>query len=161
FGEAPIRLLAFAGLLAGIVLAFLAIQILLVPFVAALFVVYLFEPVIVVLQRRGMDRGKAFLVVLSLTLIGLTIILMIMPSWWRLDSLGGSGATFTDRISAQFGDLERWADNKLPMLASFRIADQITTKATGVATRFFEQLPALVTSFLVNLLLVPFIAYFM
>ena len=161
FGEAPVRLLAFAALLAGLFLAFLTIQILLVPFVAALFVVYLFDPVVVILQRRGMDRGQAFLVLLCLTLAGVLLVLMVMPSWLRLESLGGSSATFTDRLSRQLGELEHWTDRKLPVLNAIRIGDQITTKATSVATRFFEQLPGLVTSFLVNLVLVPFIAYFM
>jgi len=161
FGEAPVRLLAFAALLVCLFLAYLTIQILLVPFVAALFVVYLFEPVIVILQRRGMDRGKAFLALLCLTLIGIMVVLTVMPSWLRFESLGGSSATFTERLSRQLGDLEHWADSRFPMLTSIRIGDQITTRAAAVATRFFEQVPGLVTSFLINLLLVPFIAYFM
>src|SRR5689334_1193363 len=161
FGEAPLRVLAFAGLIVCLFLAYLTIQILLVPFVAALFVVYLFEPVIVTLQRRGMDRGKAFLALLCLTLMGIMILLMVMPSWLRVESLGGSSSTFTDRISKQLGELERWADSRFPMLTSIRIGEQITAKAGNIATRFFEQLPGLVTSFLLNLLLVPFIAYFM
>jgi predicted PurR-regulated permease PerM len=161
FGDGSVRLLAFAAFLVGLFLAFLTIQILLVPFVAALFVAYLFEPVIVVLQRRGMDRGKAFLAILCLTLIAVMIVLMVMPSWLRFESLGGSSATFTNRISTQLGNLEHWADGKFPMLTSIHVGDQITARAGTVATHFFEQLPALVTSFLVNLILVPFIAYFM
>src|SRR5689334_25408909 len=106
FGEAPLRVLAFAGLIVCLFLAYLTIQILLVPFVAALFVVYLFDPVIVVLQRRGMDRGKAFLALLCLTLAGMTLVLAVMPSWLRLESVSGSSATFTDRVSSQLGELE-------------------------------------------------------
>src|SRR5207237_1963252 len=88
FGEFPVRIIAFGALLLALILVFLAIQILLVPFVAALFVVYLFDPAIVVMQRRGLDRGNAFLLLLVLTLICLTIVLMIMPSWLRMESIG-------------------------------------------------------------------------
>src|SRR5438132_12594052 len=108
FGETPARILALCGLLISLILAFIAVEILLVPFVAALFVVYLFDPAIVVLQRRGMDRGHAFLVLLLVTLIAVTVILMFMPSWLRMESLGVSGETFSQRVTIQLGALERW-----------------------------------------------------
>jgi predicted PurR-regulated permease PerM len=161
FGETPVRILAFAVLLVTLFLAFMAVRILLAPFVAALFVAYLFEPAIVILQRRGMDRGRAFLVLLSLTLLGMLVILVLLPPWLRLESIGGSSATFTDRVSKQIGDLEGHIDSKIPMLRSIHMGDQLTGKAATVATHFFEDLPGLITSFIVDLLLVPFIAYFM
>ena len=161
FGDGPVRLLAFAGLIVALFLAFLAIQILLVPFVGALFIAYLFDPVIVTLQRRGMDRGTAFVLLFGITFAGIIVVLALMPQWLRLEAVTGSSTTFAQRLSQQLGELERWVDAKLPMLQSVHIGDQITTKSTAVGSRLFEQLPGLVTSFLVNLLLVPFIAYFM
>jgi predicted PurR-regulated permease PerM len=161
FGEAPVRILAFGALLLALILAFLAIQILLVPFVAALFVAYLFDPAIVVLQRRGMDRGYAFLLLLLLTLVSVTVVLMFMPSWLRMESIGVSGETFSQRVAEQLTALKRWVDGNFPMFRSVDIAGQVTTKAAAVATRFFEEVPGLITGFLVNLLLVPVIAYFM
>src|SRR5215472_11260409 len=103
FGDAPLRILAIAGLLLALFLAFLAIRILLVPFVAALFVLYLFDPVIIVLQRQGMDRGRAFLTLLGLTFVGIVIILSLMPHRLRLETLGGSSATFAERMSHELG----------------------------------------------------------
>ena len=161
FGDAPLRILAFGALILALVLAFLAIQILLVPFIAALFVAYLFEPGVVAMQRRGLDRGKAFLILLCLSLASVAVILMFMPSWLKLESIAGSSQTFTERLSAVLLALENWVDAKLPMFQTVHIAQEVTQKATALATRFFEQLPSLVTTFLVNLLLVPFIAYFM
>lgn len=161
FGEFPVRILAFGVLLLALILAFLAIQILLVPFVAALFVVYLFDPAVVVLERRGMDRGHAFLLLLLLTLICVTIALMFMPSWLRMESIGVSGETFSQRVAVQLSVLERWIDGNFPMFRSVDIAGEVTAKAAAIATHFFGQLPGLITSFLVDLLLVPFIAYFM
>ena len=157
----PVRLLAFGLVLVALFLAFLAIEILLVPFVAALFVVYLFDPAIVALQRRGMDRGKAFLVLFGATLAGITVLLMFMPSWLRLEAFSGSSETFTERIQNQLDEMERWVDAKFPMFRSVDIAKELTVRAAAAATHFFEEIPALLTSFAVNLLLVPFIAYFM
>ena len=161
FGEVPVRILAFGVLILALVLALFVVQVLLVPFVAALFVVYLFDPVIVILQRRGMDRGHAFLMLLLATVVSVTIGLMFMPSWLRMESIGVSGETFSQRVAAQLGALKRLVDANFPMFRSVDIAGEVTAKAGDIATRFFGDLPALITSFLVNLLLVPFIAYFM
>jgi predicted PurR-regulated permease PerM len=161
FGETGLRILAVAALLTALVLAVFVIQILLVPFVAALFVVYLFDPAILAMQQRGVDRGHAFLMLLTATVLVVAVLLMFMPSWLRLESLGVSSDTFTQRVTTQVNAVERWANAKFPMLRSANIGDQITSKAGAVASGFFGELPALITSFFVNLLLVPFIAYFM
>jgi len=161
FGDTPGRILIFAVILVLLALLVVAVRILLVPFVAALFVAYLFDPGIVVLQRRGMERGVAFLLMLIVTVAAIGAILYFMPAWLRLESIGGSSQTFTARFSAQLTTLEGWFNSKFPMFKSVSIANQVNSRAADVAGRFFEGLPALVTSFLVNLLLVPFIAYFM
>lgn len=161
FGEGPARLLAFAALLVALFLAFLAVRILLVPFVAALFVAYLFDPAIVILQRRGLDRGRSFLILLGLTFAGVIAVLSLMPQWLRLEAVSESSTTFTHRLSEQLDSLEHAADTRLPMLQSINIGKQVTEKATDLGSALFGQLPGIVTSFLVNLLLVPFIAYFM
>src|SRR5215471_7646071 len=79
FGETTIRVLAFGALLLALILAVVVIRILLVPFVAALFVVYLFDPAILFLERHGIQPSTAFLVLLGLSLIALGIILALMP----------------------------------------------------------------------------------
>src|SRR5437764_12323565 len=115
FGEFPVRILAFGALLLALVLAFLAVQILLVPFVAALFVVYLFDPGVIALQRRGMDRGKAFLILLAVSLVAITVILMFTQSWLRFESIGGSTQTFAERLNSVLMCLERWVDGQILM----------------------------------------------
>ena len=161
FGEVPLRVLAFVVLLVALVLAFFAVQVLLVPFVAALFVFYLFDPVVVLLQRRGFDRGVAFLLLLFLSLITIGVILAFMPAWLQLESIGASNQTFIERFTSQLNALERWVNAKFPMFGSVHIASEVTTKSAEFAARFIQELPGLVTSFIVNLILVPFIAYFM
>jgi len=160
-GETPGRILAFAALILALALLFVATRILLVPFVAALFVVYLFEPAVVAFQRRGIRRGSAFLVLLAFSVIALAAMLAFMPAWLRLESVGGSSQTLTERLTTPLNELERWINSKLPMVGSVGIAAQATEKAARLATNFFQELPALITSFIINLILVPFIAYFM
>jgi predicted PurR-regulated permease PerM len=161
FGETPAKLLAFGALIVSLALIFFAVQILLVPFVAALFVVYLFEPAILMFQRRGMERGPAFLLLLSLTLIAILLALAVMPAWLRLESITGSSQTFSDRIASQLDVLERWINLKFPMFGSIKVAAVVNERAVAFAGHFFQELPALITSFILNLILVPFIAYFM
>jgi predicted PurR-regulated permease PerM len=160
FGEGPARLLAFGALLALLFIAFLAVKVLLVPFVAALFLVYLFDPAILAFQRRGMERGNAFLTLLCLSLLGIVILLMVMPSWLRLEAIGGSSETFSQRIEVQLNEIEHWVHGRFPMFRSVNIATQVSAKAETAAAQFLEQLPALITAFAINLMLVPFIAYF-
>ena len=146
FGEVPLRVLAFVLLLAALVLAFIAVRVLIVPFVAAMFVVYLFDPGIAALQRRGLERGNAFLILLMIALVGITIILMFAPAWLRLEAIGGSSDTLTQSIQTQLARTEHWVDSKFPMLRSVNITGQISARAATVATNFFEELPGLITS---------------
>jgi predicted PurR-regulated permease PerM len=160
FGETTVRVIALAALLLGFLLVFVAIRILLVPCVAALFVVYLFDPAIIVLRRRGIDPSNAFLVVLCVTIVAIGVMLALMPSRLRLESLAESREAFTERFVNQLEAVEHWTNAKFPMFGSIRLVAEINNKAAAMATRFFEQLPSWITSFAVNLLLVPFIAYF-
>jgi putative permease len=159
--DTPGRYLIIGALLVALVLAFFAVRILLVPFVIALFVVYLFDPAIVALQQRGLERGSAFLILLALTLIGITLILAVLPAWLQLESIGASNQGFVARFTSQLDALERWTNAKFPMFRSFQIASEMSTRSAALAGRFFQELPGLVTRVIVNLLLVPFIAYFM
>ncbi len=133
FGETPVRFFAIAVLIILLALVFVAVEILLVPFVAALFVVYLFEPAIVILQRRGMERGPAFLLLLSLTAISIAVALGLMPSWLRLESISGSSQTFTERIASQLNAMEYWVKAKFPMFGSVSIAAVVNARAASLA----------------------------
>jgi predicted PurR-regulated permease PerM len=160
-GETPVRLVALSGFLLALILVLLAVRILLVPIVAALFVAYLFDPGILAMQRRGMDRDKAFLVLLGLSLLTIISFLMVAPSWMRLESVEISSEMFTSQVTFQLKELNRLVSHKFPMFRSVDVAGAISARAGLVGNRFFEELPNLVTSFFVNLLFVPFIAYFM
>jgi predicted PurR-regulated permease PerM len=160
-GEWPVRLLVFAAVAATLVMLYFSIQILLVPFVAAVFLLYLFDPAIVPLQRRGMDRGNAFLLILSASVIAIMMMIMLAPSWLLVESIGSSSQTFTERLQGHLTALESRAKVQFPMIRAVNIADAVTRRAGVLANEVLDELPTLATSFLVNLILVPFIAYFM
>ena len=160
FGDTTVRVIAFAALLLAFLLVFVAIRILLVPFVAALFVVYLFDPAITILRRRGIDPSNAFLIVLCITILAIGGVLVLMPASLRLESIAESKEAFIERFVTQLDAVERWANSKFPMFGSFRLVAEVNDKAAAIATRFFEDLPSWIANFAVNLLLVPFIAYF-
>ena len=161
FGELPLKILGFGLVLVFVVLIAVTVRILLVPFVAALFLAYLLEPGIIVMQRRGMGRGNAFLLLLAACLIVLSVMLMFAPSWLRLESMSGSSETFSNRITAQLTEMEEWAHARIPMVSDIEIAKEVNDRTTAMGAQMFTELPALLTSLMINLLLVPLIAYFM
>src|SRR5262245_61208568 len=116
------RFLMFAVLLLSAVLVLVAIRILLVPFVAAFFVVYLFDPAVVSLQRKGLQRGTAFLLLLAVTTIALGLVLAFLPAWLRLESLSGSSQTFAEKMNVQLHGIENWVHRRFPMFGSLNLS---------------------------------------
>lgn len=155
------QFIGIGALILIVVLVALTVQVLLVPLVAAMFLAYLFEPGIETLQRRGMARGRAYIIIFAIVSIGLITLLSFAPAWLKVEQPAGSTQTLEDRLKAQLGDLEGWANSQLPMLSSIRVSERIGTQAVGVAEHLITSLPSLLTSFIVNLILVPIIAYFM
>src|SRR5262245_33709461 len=108
-GDIPTRFIAFTILIALLVLAFLTIRILLVPVVAASFVAYLFEPAVVTLQRRGMQRGAAFLLLLVTSVTAVVVVLALTSSWLKFESIERMGTEdIASRLDEQAGSLENW-----------------------------------------------------
>jgi predicted PurR-regulated permease PerM len=147
-------------LLAG--LLFLTVQVLLVPLVAAMFLAYLFEPGIERLQRRGMQRGKAYILIFAGATIGLATLFSLAPSWLDVGTqpAGASTETLSDRLKTLGKTIEDRATQYIPAFTSVNISEKFSEAAGKLAESLLLQLPALVTSFTVNLILVPIIAFF-
>jgi len=154
-------LIGIAAAILLVVLLALTVQVLLVPLVAAMFLAYLFEPGIEVLQRRGMARGKAYILIFAIISMGAIALLALAPQWLSFAPLAGSTQTLSERIQERLKDLEHWADYHLPMFSSIHVSERAGAQAVSIAEHILTALPSLVTSFIVNLILVPFIAYFM
>jgi putative permease len=170
--EYATRFLLFGGLILGGFLAFFAARILLVPFVAALFLVYVFEPAVIQLRRKHLSASTAFVLLLAVTVLGVGTFLTFIPSWLSVDDPGefrsviaaspeGADSEFTARLETQLREVEQWIKDRLPVVASFDIAGEVTNRGTSFVVRFFNGLPSVVGSLMINLLLVPLIAYFM
>src|SRR5581483_2557043 len=91
----------------------------------------------------------------------LIAILAIMPSWLQLESINASGSRFSERLDKQLSDVETGFSQRLPMLRAIHLTTEMNKLATEYGGRVFEDLPRVITTFTVNLLLVPLIAYFM
>lgn len=155
--ERPWLILAGLGIAIGSI--YMA-RILLVPVVAAVFVAYFFEPAVTLFQRRGMDRGNAFLMLLLLSMAGVGLLAVFVPSWVSTESVSGSGEEFSARFDRQIREGEQWLDERVPAVRSYQLTETISQRAAVFSERFFEHLPGLIGSVFLNLLLVPFIAFF-
>jgi predicted PurR-regulated permease PerM len=156
-------LVALAGVILLGILLVLTVQVLLVPLVAAMFLAYLFEPVIARLQRRGTERGRAYILVFAAATIGLVVLLSLAPSWLDVTAQPETGSTQTlsERLGALGKTIEDRANHYVPAFRSMNISEKLAASAAELAERLLVQLPSLVTSFTLNLILVPIIAYFM
>jgi predicted PurR-regulated permease PerM len=101
FGEYSSRVFALGGILLTLVLGYFTVSVLLVPLVAALFLVYLLDPALVRLQRRDFSAGNAFLLIMAGFVITIGLVASFIPSWVGVESFSGSDAAFTDRLSLQ------------------------------------------------------------
>jgi predicted PurR-regulated permease PerM len=156
------RILAGIVVLLVVAVLVLTVRVLLVPLVAATFLVYLFEPGIEILQRRGMQRGRAYLLILGTVVIASIVLISLAPSWLDFGTAShGSTKTLTERLEGQLKDMENWKDRKLPMLRVVQLSDKIAKEGSDVAEHVLKALPGLLTSFIANLILVPTIAFFM
>ena len=161
FGEVPARLVGIAIILALVILLVLTVRVLLVPFVGALFLAYLLEPGIVVLQRRGMGRGNAFIVMLGLCSVVLLLLLMMAPGWLTLESVGGFKGIFPAKVETSLTSFDKWVKKQIPVFRKVDISSKITQRAVDFAEQAATELPSMAANLTVNLMLIPFMAYFL
>lgn len=161
FGEVPARLAGIAIILAIAILLVLTIRILLVPFVGALFLAYLLEPGIVTLQRKGMGRGNAFIVMLGVSAIAFMMLLAMAPSWLTMESVGGFKGNFPTKVQNTLDGLDKWKDKRFPVFKKVDISSRVKQRTVELAESVVTELPGMAAGFTVNLMLIPFIAYFL
>ena len=171
FGDFVTRLLFIGALVLFLGLAYFTVRILLVPFIAALFLVYLFEPAVVRLGRREFSPGTAFLTLFGGMVLALGTFLAFVPGWLSIDedrefqsviaeSSEDEPSEFTARLESQLRAVDDSIKARFPFIESFDIAGEITNRGTSFVLAFFESLPSIVGSLTINLMLVPVLAYF-
>src|SRR5689334_20442342 len=129
-GDIPTRLIAIIVLFALLLLAFLTVRILLVPVVAASFVAYLFEPAVISLQRRGMQRGLAFLLLLTTSVTAVVIVFALTSTWLKFESIERLDTEdISLRLDKQAGEFESWLSKRVPLAQSINLSSLIATRA--------------------------------
>ncbi len=171
FSDFVTRLLFLGALVLFLGLAYFTVRILLVPFIAALFLVYLFEPGVTRLGRREFTPGNAFLILFGSMVLALGTFMAFVPGWLSIDEdseiqsvIAGSSedepSEFAARLESQLRAVDDSIKARLPFIESFDIAGEITNRGTSFVLAFFESLPSIVGSLTINLMLVPLLAYF-
>ncbi len=161
FGEIPGRIIGIAAAVAVIVLLILTVQVLIIPVVGAMFLAYLLDPGVVALQRRGMRRGNAFLVVLGICLTALLVASILLPGPLAPEAANGLNKRVPDRISNDLERFEKWKDSHLRILANVDLGGSVKTRLFDFAGRIATELPGLAATFTVDILLIPLIAFFL
>jgi len=160
-GEIPGRIIGIAAAVAAIVLLILTVQVLIIPIVGAMFLAYLLDPGVVALQRRGMRRGNAFVVVLGVCLATLVIASVVLPGPLAPEAATGLNKRVPDRIKADLDKFERWKSNHLKILANVNLGGNVPTRLFDFVGRIATELPGIAANFTIDILLIPLIAFFL
>jgi len=141
----------------------------LLPFVVGMALAYFLDPLADALQRRGLPRLAATLVILGVsTLIVIVALVLLVPV------LGGQVANLADKLPAYATSLAELVDKAVPASLKDLIRSQVggsSTAATDIASRAAGILATLITSLwsggmaLVNLMalmvVTPVVAFYM
>ena len=160
-GEMPGRIIGIAMAAAAIILLILTVQVLIIPIVGAIFLAYLLEPGVVALQRRGMGRGNAFIIVLGVCLATLLIALLLLPGPFAPEAASGLNKRVPDRINADLEKFDKWKSNHLRILSYVNLAGNIKTRIFDFAGRLATELPGIAATVTIDILLIPLIAFFL
>ena len=160
--EQLIRLVSFLGVIGLFFVILLTVENMLVSSLLAFVFSYMLSPVVNFLERKGIHRILAIIIVFALVTL----------------LFGGLvSATFpfiSDQVTSLKSELPKYIEGTIRMiedteerLASFSgtlftvdISDQVETTLLGWTSSIFEDLPTLVTKLFTTLILAPFFAFF-
>ncbi|MCB0364296.1 MAG: AI-2E family transporter [Bdellovibrionaceae bacterium] len=161
--EQLIRLVSFLGVIGLFFVILLTVENMLVSSLLAFVFSYMLSPVVNFLERKGIHRILAIIIVFALVTL----------------LFGGLvSATFpfiSDQVTSLKSELPKYIEGTIRMiedteerLASFSgtlftvdISDQVETTLLGWTSSIFEDLPTLVTKLFTTLILAPFFAFFL
>src|SRR6185503_7661015 len=89
------------------------------------------------------------------------LLLMLAPGWLALETSNGFDSNFPARVVAKLGGFDAWIESHLKVFKQVKISETIDVRVFEFAERLATQLPSLAASFTVNLMLIPFMAYFL
>jgi predicted PurR-regulated permease PerM len=160
-----IRVLFWIGIVAFVVVAFALLQGVLMPFIAALVIAYLVGPLVDRLERLGIGRGFASLIVLLgfLFAVGLVLFLLV-PLVVRLF------ARFPSLVRAaqhQFGSLMELLRSHLPKEEAAKVQEAVSSKIGDALSWFANLFQSMISgsvailSILSLVVVTPVVAFFL
>jgi predicted PurR-regulated permease PerM len=163
------RLLFWLGLLLAAVLLLGLLRGILMPFATGFVVAYVLQPAVGRLQRWGVHRGLASLVVLILFLVGLAAVLVILVPLLQgqLVQLIGKVPQFVNTLQAELGRGIRLLQQHLPAEDVGKVRDLVGTKIAEALTWLAGIVQGMVTSSLAILniislvIITPIVIFFL
>ncbi len=157
------KLVALLSLLLGSTLVILSVENLLLAFLIAFVVSYAFGPGVNFLERHGMSRTLATVILFA---VGGAVTALL--SWGiapylgeTLLSLKDDMPRFIEGVSRFIAELEARVQGIAGPLANIDLTSRVESILTTSTSRFFEGLPSFLKTFITVMLLGPFLAFFM
>jgi len=161
--EYMIKAVAVCGILAVCTLAVLKIENLLLSFVLAFVINYLFSPFANAFERKGISRkaGVAALFIITGILIALFFIKALPEIAAQIQSLKNEIPKYTRGITELFASMEKNLDIIFPNFLNIDVSKKTGVIMTTASDRFFQNLPGVISTSLSVMLLAPLLAFFM
>jgi predicted PurR-regulated permease PerM len=154
-----LRLIFWIGLFLLVVLALGLVQSILMPFAVGFIIAYILAPGVARLERSGVRRSLASLLVLMLFMLGLALVLVILIPLiqGQVVQLIASAPSLVRSLQDQLGKLIALLQQHLPAQDVARVRDLLGTKLAEVITWLVGLVQGLLTSSLAILNIVSLV----
>jgi predicted PurR-regulated permease PerM len=153
------RLLFWLGLLLLVVLALGLVSSILMPFATGFAIAYVLQPGVLLLERRGVHRGWASLVLLALFLLGVACVLVILVPLiqGQIVQLIAGVPRLATTLQGELGRLIQVLQERLPAEDVGKVRDMVGTKIAEALTWLAELVQGVITSSLAILNIVSLV----
>jgi predicted PurR-regulated permease PerM len=163
------RVLLWVGVVAFVILAFVLLQGVLMPFIAAFVIAYLLGPLVDRLESWGVGRGLASLIVLLgfLFCVGLVLFLLVPLVEQQLVRLVARFPSLVRAAQDQFGNLMELLRSHLPEEEAAKVREAVSAKIGDALSWFAGLLQSMITgsfailSILSLVVVTPVVAFFL
>ena len=161
--EYLIKAVAVCGILLICTLAVLRIENLLLSFVLAFVINYLFSPFTIAFERKGISRKTGVTVLFIITSIFIVVFfLKALPEIaGQIQSLKNEIPKYTQGITELFAKMEKNLDVIFPNFLNIDVSKKTGVIITSASEQFFNTLPGMISTSLSVMLLAPLLAFFM
>jgi len=142
--------------------AFLKLTILSIPFLFALALSFLFEPVLLFWESRGGDRRIGILLLFFLLSFFLLLLVLLLPGWVedRFIFLRDRIPRFFRELEGDLSLLAKDLERRIPGFPSDELFKKLSGGMNWVGERLLLSLPALLMHLVTIVLLTPFFTFF-